>query len=101
MTVIAFSNQKGGCGKSTASAHFARWLQLLKKSVFFADADAQQSSSPWIEALGIPCDIIQDPDDILDRIPEIETNYDYVVVDSPGAISEVIRAILLLSDLVV
>ncbi len=100
MAVIAFTNQKGGCSKSTTSVHFARWLQLLKKSVFFVDADAQESSSPWIEALGdIPCEIIRDPDGILDRIPEVEADYDYVVVDSPGAISEAIRAILLVSDL--
>jgi len=100
VTVVALINQKGGCSKSTSSVHLADWLKRLKKSVFFVDADAQESSSPWIKALGnIPCDIIRDPDDVLDRIPEIEADYDYIVVDSPGAISEVIRAILLVSDL--
>lgn len=98
-SVIALVNQKGGCGKSTTSYNLACWLQLQKQSVFFIDADAQKTSSAWVQALGIPSEVLQTPDGILERIPELEGDYDFVVVDSPGAISETIRAILMVTDL--
>lgn len=41
--IIAFANQKGGCGKSTLCLLFANYLASRKKSVCVVDIDTQQS----------------------------------------------------------
>lgn len=74
MVVIALVNQKGGCAKSTTAVHFAYWLVQKKHQVLLVDADAQRSSSIWLTSLTspIPSSVIQSPDDLLERIPELE-----------------------------
>lgn len=104
MTIISFCNQKGGCGKSTASVHFAYWLTVKKKArVLLVDADAQRSSSQWVEDMDadINCQVVQTPDDLLERIPELATDCEYVIVDGPASLSEATRAILFRTDLAV
>lgn len=104
MAIISFCNQKGGCGKSTASVHFAYWLMVKKKAkVLLVDADAQRSSSQWVEYMeaDINCQVVQTPDDLLERIPELAADCEYVIVDSPASLSEATRAILFRTDLAV
>lgn len=102
-TVIAFINQKGGCAKSTTSVHFAYWLAQNDYKVLLVDADAQKSSSIWLESMTakIPFKVIQSPDDLLDQIPELAAKQEYLVVDGPAALSETTRAILFRSDVAV
>lgn len=101
--VISFINQKGGVAKSTSSVHFAYWLiSQQKQNVLLIDADGQQSSSLWvknIEEIEIPYKVIQSPDDLLEQLPNLLPNYDYLVIDGPASLSEATRAILFRSDL--
>lgn len=102
MSVIGFVNQKGGCGKSTASVHFAYWLIVQhQKRVLLVDADAQRSSSLWVAGMEpeIPCQVLQSPDELLEQLPDRAQAFDYVVVDGPASLSEATRAILFRSDL--
>ncbi|AFY70393.1 Cobyrinic acid ac-diamide synthase [Thalassoporum mexicanum PCC 7367] len=103
MSVIVFINQKGGCGKSTTSVHFAYWLAKQSGSVAIVDADAQQSSSQWVEGINqdIPYFVIQSPDDLLEKVPQVVTEYQHVVIDGPASIAETTRAILFRADLAV
>ena len=48
--VIAFSNQKGGSGKSTLSANLSVLWSNSGYKVAVIDADAQKSLSYWLEA---------------------------------------------------
>ena len=101
MEIIALINQKGGSGKSTSSVHLAYWLQLKQNyRVLLVDADAQRSSSQWVAGMGVelPCQVIQSPDDILEKIPELIKDYDYLVIDGPASLSEETRAILFRCD---
>lgn len=101
--VISLINQKGGVAKSTSSVHFAYWLiSQQKQNVLLIDADGQQSSSLWvknIEEIEIPYKVIQSPDDLLEQLPNLLPNYDYLVIDGPASLSEATRAILFRSDL--
>ncbi|HEY9881669.1 MAG TPA: ParA family partition ATPase [Leptolyngbyaceae cyanobacterium] len=103
MPIIAVVNQKGGAGKSTVSVHLARWLCQQNQTVLVVDSDAQQSSSKWLSRLEkeIPCQVIQDPDALLDELPKLATDYDWVVVDGPAALSETTRATILAADLAI
>lgn len=104
MTVISLANQKGGSAKSTTSVHLAYWLTARrKKNVLLVDADAQRSSSQWVEGMSvqIPHQVIQTPDDLLELVPLLAGDRDYLIVDAPASLSEATRAILLVSDLAV
>ena len=102
--VISLINQKGGVSKSTTSVHLAYWLKRKRKKILLIDADSQKSSSQWVagmETIEIPCQIIQSPDDLLEQIPQLAEDYDYLIVDGPASLSEATRAILFRSDLAV
>ncbi|MBD2065952.1 AAA family ATPase [Leptolyngbya sp. FACHB-671] len=103
MAVIAFVNQKGGCAKSTTSVHFAYWLTRKKNKVLLIDADAQRSSSIWLESMEtqIPFEVVQSPDDLLERIPELAQTCQHLIVDGPAGLSESTRAILFRADLAI
>lgn len=103
MPIVAVVNQKGGSGKSTVSVHLARWLHKRKQPVVVVDADAQQSSSKWFSRLeqNIPCQVVQNPDDLLDELPKLSEAYTWVIVDGPAALSETTRATILGADLAI
>jgi chromosome partitioning protein len=101
MPIVAIINQKGGAGKSTIAVHLARWLYKQEESVLVVDADAQCSSSKWLERLeqDIPYKILQAPDVLLDELPKLVDAYEWVIVDGPAALSETTRAVILVADL--
>jgi len=101
MPTIAIVNQKGGAGKSTIAVHLARWLQRQKKAILFVDADGQRTSSIWLESLEheIPFRVLQNPDELLDQLPKLAKEYEWVLVDGPATLSETTRALLLWADL--
>jgi chromosome partitioning protein len=102
--VISFVNQKGGVSKSTTSIHFTYWLLKQGKRVLLVDADAQQSSSQWVkgvEAVDVVCEVLSTPDELLEKIPILTEQCDYLVVDGPASLSEATRAILFRTDLAI
>jgi chromosome partitioning protein len=104
MAIISLVNQKGGVSKSTTSVHFAYWLTVKqKKQVLLVDADAQKSSSQWLAGMDVKIAfiVLQSPDDILEQLPDLRQQYEFVVVDGPASLSEATRAILFRSDLAV
>jgi chromosome partitioning protein len=103
MSVIALVNQKGGCAKSTTAVHLAYWLFHKQRTVLLVDADAQRSSSIWLESLEdpIPCEVAQTAEELLERIPKLTEQYDEIVVDGPAGLSEATKAIILCADVAV
>ena len=102
-SVIAFINQKGGCSKSTSAVHLAYWLSLKGHKVRLLDADAQRSSSVWLKSMEseIATTVLSVPDELLEQIPELAAECDYLIVDGPAGLSEASRAILFRTDLAV
>lgn len=100
-TVIALTNSKGGVGKSTVAVHLAAWGSAQGRRTALVDADAQGASSVWLQEAepAIPISRLQTPDEILDQVPRLATQFDLLVIDGPAGLSEVTRAVLLVADL--
>ena len=103
LMIIVIANSKGGVGKSTIAVHLAAWLHEQGHSVTLADCDTQQSSSEWAkEAVpNVKAVRLADPDEILDRLPALGQQTDFVVADGPGSNTETSRALLLRADLAI
>lgn len=101
--IIVVANSKGGVGKSTLAVHLAAWLHELGHRVTLADCDAQHSSSEWAnEAVpGLHTVRLDDANAILNGLPQLDSECDYVVADGPGSNSETSRALLLRGDLAI
>ena len=101
--IITVANSKGGVGKSTLAVHLAAWLHKQGHSVTLADCDTQQSSSEWIrEAVPqVKAIRLDTTDEILNELPQLDQECDYVVADGPGSQTETSRALLLRADLAI
>ena len=91
--IIALTNSKGGVGKSTLAVHLTVWWQEQGAQVALVDADAQGSSSVWLHeaAPDLPVLRLQTADDILEGLPKLQTQFEHLIVDGPGGLSEVTR----------
>src|SRR5689334_15603135 len=98
--IIVVANSKGGVGKSTLAVHLAAWLSGQGHRVTLADCDTQQSSSEWIReaAPTVKPVRLDSPDIILNELPTLSQETDFVVADGPGGQSETSRALLLRGD---
>jgi chromosome partitioning protein len=98
--IVAIANSKGGVGKSTLAVHLAAWLYRQGHRVTLADCDTQQSSSQWIReaAPSVKSVCLKDPDTIINDLPLLGQEVDYVVADGPGSLAEMSRALLLVAD---
>lgn len=101
--IIVIANSKGGVGKSTFAVHLAAWLHEQGHRVTLADCDTQQSSSEWVrEAMpDVKAVRLDNPDNILNELPILAQDADYVVADGPGSQTETSRALLLRADLAI
>lgn len=100
--LIGSINQKGGAGKSTTAVHLAHWLHRRGHRVHLVDLDPQGTSSFWLQAsdLDIPFTFLAaDSDVVLERLPALAADVDFLVVDGPAGLSDATRAVLLLADL--
>jgi chromosome partitioning protein len=101
--IVALVNSKGGVGKSTLAGNLAAWLAEQGHSVILADCDPQKSSSEWIAESkpDIQTFTFSTSDEILDNLPILKAQADYVVADGPGSQTETSRALLMWADLAV
>ncbi|RIK66925.1 MAG: chromosome partitioning protein ParA [Planctomycetota bacterium] len=101
--IIVVANSKGGVGKSTLAVHLAAWLSEQGHRVTLADCDTQQSSSEWIRESrpDIKAVRLDNPDTILNELPSLAQEADFVVADGPGSQTETSRALLLRADLAI
>ena len=93
--VIAFSNQKGGSGKSTLSANLAVLWSNSGYKVAVIDADPQKSLTYWLterkkyygaDDIGINSYNF-DIRSLAEEVKKIKRKYDFIIIDSPPAIT--------------
>jgi len=101
--IIVIANSKGGVGNSTIAVHLAAWLQEQGHTVTLADCDTQHSSSEWAQEAIPAVNAVRlgDPDEILDRLPTLAQQADFLIADGPGSNTETSRALLLRADLAI
>lgn len=107
MVICSFVNQKGGVGKTTLAVNVAAEKARRGRRVLLIDADPQGSALDWqaqrgrlehpplIAVAGFPRDTIHR------EIGQLGAGYDDVVIDAPGRVESVARAVIMASDVVV
>jgi chromosome partitioning protein len=101
--IMALSNSKGGVGKSTIAVHLAVWLAEQGHHVVLVDSDVQASSSTWLQEAEprIKSVRLLTADDVINQLPALAAEYDYVVADGPAGLNEVTRALMFIADLAI
>ncbi|RUL81769.1 ParA family protein [Tautonia sociabilis] len=101
--IIAIANTKGGVGKTTVAVHLAAWLHEKGFKVILADCDVQRSSSEWVRQAvpEIRALKLDTPDEVLNELPKLRDEADFIVADGPGSQTEMSRALLLRADFAV
>ena len=93
--VITFSNQKGGSGKSTLSANLSVLWSNSGYKVAVIDADPQKSLTYWLserkkyygdDDIGINFYNF-DIRNLTEEVKKIKRKYDFIIIDSPPAIT--------------
>ena len=93
--VITFSNQKGGSGKSTLSANLAVLWSNSGYKVAVIDADPQKSLTYWLserkkyygdDDIGVNFYNF-DIRNLTEEVKKIKRKYDFIIIDSPPAIT--------------
>ncbi len=101
--IIALVNSKGGVGKSTIAGNLVAWLHLHGHKVILVDCDTQKSSSEWIAEAFPEIRIVrlETAEDVLDELPQLQAEADYIVCDGPGSQTETSRSLLMWADLAI
>ena len=104
--IIGMLNQKGGVGKTTLSISIAHALALKNKSerILVVDADPQQSalSLSDVREGEHPFTVISLPKKNLHKdISKMKSDYDHVIIDGPPRVTDLARACIMASDLII
>jgi chromosome partitioning protein len=102
--IIGVLNQKGGVGKTTIAVNLAAVYVKAGQRVLLVDADPQGSSLAWSSAReGKPLfTVVGMPKPTLHKdMPSIASDYDVVIIDGSPRVSELGRAAIMASDMVV
>lgn len=101
--LVAFSNTKGGVGKSTLAAHLAVWLWDKGYRVALLDTDDQQTSARWVQTAEPAIEVVtvSEMEAIQKARGDLLKTHDIVVADTPGKESDASRTVTFLADVVI
>lgn len=104
--IVMVCSQKGGAGKSTAATNIAALLACKGNDVCLLDADKQSTSANWAadreEQSSLPAiHIVQKYDNIKKTLEDLDSRYEYVIVDAAGRDSREMRTGMLAAHKVI
>lgn len=105
--IILIGNQKGGVGKTTIACNFAGMLVNRGKDVILVEADEQRTASSWVldrkeENPDLPkINSVQKLGDVDDALIDLDSRYEFVVVDAAGRDSRELATALTVCHIVV
>jgi chromosome partitioning protein len=98
---LAMISTKGGTGKTTSAVFTASVLHRQGRTLAI-DADPQGSLLSWSSGGGLPFTVVSLPvKDIHRRLPDLASDYEHVVIDTPPGELGIIRSAVLAVPLVV
>jgi chromosome partitioning protein len=105
---ITIGQQKGGSGKSTLAVHLAAFLASRHPGrVLGVDTDEQGSFYNWSmlrkeEGHPLTFSVISLPKPVVHaELPKVRKDYDYIIIDTPGKIGEILVSNIKVSDLLI
>lgn len=104
--VITLAQIKGGCGKTTISAHIIGALLKLDKTVAAIDADCPQYSlTDWFdtgyEKQNLQLAQVTNADELIKAVEHFDGKVDYIVTDLAPRLADLTRAGIAVSDLII
>ena len=98
--MFAFTNTKGGVGKSTLAVHLAVWLYDRGCKTAFLDTDKQRSSAQWLSEAepNIPIRVADTPEKCVLEARALTKAAYCIVADGPAGLDDISRALLILAD---
>lgn len=104
--IILIGSQKGGCGKSTTAANICAQLSQMKKDVVLVDADRQGTAENWASDREVKSELpvvhhVQKYNNIQKALVDLDTRYEFVIVDSAGRDSQELRSGSLSADILI
>lgn len=110
MKIISFLNSKGGVGKTTLCVNIASYFFKNNFNVLVVDADPQGSVRDWYDARQennepYPTPIFEvigaDRKHLIGDLRKflLGKNYDYVLIDTPGKLTDIVSVVITISDL--
>ena len=105
--ILLIAGRKGGSGKSTVTMNLAVSLAHDGKDIIIVDADRQSSSAAWAlerstcqpELPKIHC--VEKHHNIAETLRDLDTRYEYVLVDPAGRDSEEMRSAMIVADIII
>jgi chromosome partitioning protein len=102
MKVITLATQKGGCGKTTLATNLAVMATAGNRRVLLVDLDPQATAKDWWESrdADAPSLVHIQPSELAKAFEVAASNFDTVIVDTPGRASLDLPALFARSDFV-
>lgn len=110
MKTIGFVNTKGGCGKTTLCSNLGVWLATQGRIVMIYDADPQHSLTDWFARRPRKDRLLEnglllqanDAEPLATALEKADAaGADFVLLDSPPELMQVIQRVIAASDVVV
>ncbi len=104
MSIITTATTKGGAGKTTVAQIIIGAVHELGYSIGVIDTDENQTLSNWLKntsKIEVDARLVLDESKIVDTAQKMNAKYDLVIIDTPGAHSQLTVFAIGCADLVI